>query len=184
VLGASAFLPFLPMAPVQILVNNLLYDFSQTTVATDNVDEDYLKKPRQWDIGNIGRFMLFIGPISSLFDYVTFGTLIYFFGGWTNETLFQTGWFVESLLSQTLVVHVIRTGKIPFFQSNASFPLLVTTVGICLLGLWLPSSPFAGALGLTPLPHTFGIALLCILGGYMLLTQLMKTWLIRRFGLT
>jgi P-type Mg2+ transporter len=183
VLGASAFLPFLPMAPVQILVNNLLYDFSQTTVATDNVDEDYLKKPRQWDIGNIGRFMLFIGPISSLFDYVTFGTLIYFFGGWRNETLFQTGWFVESLLSQTLIVHIIRTGKIPFIRSNASFPLLVTTVGICLLGLWLPTSPFAGALGLTPLPHAFGIALLCILTGYLLLTQLMKTWLIRRFGL-
>ena len=183
VLGASAFLPFLPMAPVQILVNNLLYDFSQTTVATDNVDDDYLKRPRQWDIGNIGRFMLFVGPISSLFDYVTFGTLIYFFGGWTNETLFQTGWFVESLLSQTLIVHVIRTGKIPLLQSKPSFPLLVTTLGVCLLGLWLPTSPFADALGLTPLPHAFGLALLGILGGYMLLTQLMKTWLIRRFGL-
>jgi P-type Mg2+ transporter len=184
VLGASAFLPFLPMAPVQILVNNLLYDFSQTTVATDNVDDDYLKRPRQWDIGNIGRFMLFIGPISSLFDYITFGTLIHFFGGWGNETLFQTGWFVESLLSQTLIVHVIRTGRIPFIQSKASFPLLVTTVGVCLLGLWLPTSPFAHALGLTPLPHSFGVALLCILGGYLVVTQLMKTWLIRRFGLT
>ena len=184
VLGASAFLPFLPMAPVQILVNNLLYDFSQTTVATDNVDEDYLRKPRQWDIGNIGRFMLFVGPISSLFDYATFGTLIYFFGGWTNRTLFQTGWFVESLLSQTLIVHVIRTGKVPFLQSKPSFPLLVTTLGVCLLGLWLPTSPFADALGLTPLPHAFALALLGILGGYMLLTQLAKTWLIRRFGLS
>jgi Mg2+-importing ATPase len=183
VLGASAFLPFLPMAPVQILVNNLLYDFSQTAVATDNVDDDFLKKPRQWDIGNIGRFMLFIGPISSLFDFVTFATLIHFFGGWTNEALFQTGWFLESLLSQTLIVHVIRTGRIPFIQSMPSFPLLVTTSGICLLGLWLPTSPFAAALGLTPLPHAFGLALMAILGSYMLLTQLMKTWLIRRFGL-
>jgi Mg2+-importing ATPase len=171
------------MASVQILVNNLLYDFSQTTVATDNVDEDYLKQPRQWDIGNIGRFMLFIGPISSLFDYVTFGTLLYFFDAWTNEALFQTGWFVESLLSQTLIVHVIRTGRIPFVESKPSFPLLVTTVGICLLGLWLPSSPFAQALGLTPLPHSYALALLGILVGYMLLTQLVKTWLIRRFGL-
>jgi len=184
VLGASAFLPFLPMAPVQILVNNLLYDFSQTTVATDTVDEDYLKQPRQWDIGNIGRFMLFIGPISSLFDYVTFGVLLYFFDAWNNEALFQTGWFVESLLSQTLIVHVIRTGKIPFIQSKPSFPLLVTTIGICLLGLWLPNSPFAHALGLTPLPHAYLLALLGILFGYMLLTQLVKAWLIRRFGLT
>jgi Mg2+-importing ATPase len=183
VLGASAFLPFLPMHPVQILVNNLLYDFSQTTVATDNVDEDYLKQPRQWDIGNIGRFMLFIGPISSLFDYITFGTLLYFFDAWHNEVLFQTGWFVESLLSQTLIVHVIRTGKIPFVQSKPSLPLLVTTVGICLFGLWLPTSPFAHALGLTPLPHAYALALLGILGGYLLFTQLVKSWLIQRFGL-
>ena len=184
VLGASAFLPFLPMAPVQILVNNLLYDFSQTTVATDTVDDEYLRKPRQWDIGNIGRFMLFIGPISSLFDYVTFGTLLYFFGAWDNESLFQTGWFVESLLSQTLIVHVIRTGRIPFIESRPSFPLLVTTVGICLLGLWLPTSPFAASLGLTPLPHAYGLALVLILGSYMLLTQVVKSWLIRRFGLS
>ncbi len=183
VLGASAFLPFLPMQPVQILVNNLLYDFSQTTVATDAVDEEYLKQPRRWDIGNIGRFMLFIGPLSSLFDYVTFGTLLYFFSAWNNEALFQTGWFVESLLSQTLIVHVIRTGKIPFVQSKPSFPLLVTTIGVCLLGLWLPTSPFAHALGLTPLPHSYALALLAILGGYLLLTQVVKTWLIRRFGL-
>ena len=183
-LGASAFLPFLPMAPVQILVNNLLYDFSQTAVATDNVDDDYLKHPRQWDIGNISRFMLCVGPISSLFDYVTFGTLIWYFGGWTNEALFQTGWFVESLLSQTLIVHVIRTGRIPFVQSMPSLPLLVTTVGICLLGLWLPSSPLAAALGLTPLPPAFALALLAILAAYMLLTQLVKAWLIRRFGIT
>jgi P-type Mg2+ transporter len=183
VLGTSAFLPFLPMAPVQILVNNLLYDFSQTTLATDNVDEEYLRQPRQWDIGNIGRFMVCVGPISSLFDYMTFGALIYFFGGWTHERLFQTGWFVESLLSQTLIVHVIRTGRIPFLESKPSFPLLVTTVGVCLLGLWLPTSPFADALGLTPLPHSYALVLLGALGGYVVVTQVVKTWLIRRFGL-
>jgi len=184
VLGASAFLPFLPMAPVQILVNNLLYDVSQTTVATDNVDHEYLRQPRKWDIGNIGRFMLFIGPISSIFDYVTFGTLLYFFGAWNNAELFQTGWFVESLLSQTLIVHVIRTSRIPFIESRPSLPLLATTVGICLLGLWLPSSPFAGMLGLTPLPGSYVVALVVILGAYMLFTQVAKTLLIRRFGLS
>jgi Mg2+-importing ATPase len=123
VLGASAFLPFLPMAPVQILLNNLLYDFSQTAVATDEVDKEYMQKPRRWDIGNIGRFMLFIGPVSSLFDYATYFTMLYVFNAWDNPSLFQTGWFVESLLSQTLIVYVIRTGKIPFIQSRASFRL-------------------------------------------------------------
>jgi Mg2+-importing ATPase len=183
VLGASAFLPFLPMAPVQVLMNNLLYDFSQTAMATDNVDDDYLRKPGQWDIGNIGRFMLFIGPISSLFDYLTFGTLLYAFDAWHDATLFQTGWFVESLLSQTLIVHVIRTGRIPFVQSRPSVPLLATTIGVCAFGLWLPMAPFAAALGLAPLPAGYGLALLAILGGYVVLTQLVKSWLIRRFGL-
>jgi Mg2+-importing ATPase len=183
VLGASAFLPFLPMAPVQILVNNLLYDFSQTTVATDSVDDEYLRKPRQWDIGNIGRFMVYVGPISSLFDYVTFGTLLYVFDAWDDELTFQTGWFVESLLSQTLIVHVIRTGKIPFVESRASFPLMVTTIAICVIGIWLPTSPLAEHLGMAPLPHAYWLALAGILTGYMVLTQVIKTWLIRRFGL-
>ena len=184
VLGASAFLPFLPMAPVQILMNNLLYDFSQTAIATDNVDDAYVRQPRQWDIGNIGRFMLFIGPISSLFDYITFGTLLYCFDAWHDQALFQTGWFVESLLSQTLIVHVIRTGRIPFVQSRPSVGLLVTTISVCLLGIWLPTSPFAAALGLTPLPAAYGLALAAILSGYLVLTQLVKSWLIHRFGLS
>ena len=184
VLGASAFLPFLPMAPVQILLNNLLYDFSQTAIATDNVDDDHVRKPRQWDIGNIGRFMLCIGPVSSLFDYITFGTLLYVFDAWHDAMLFQTGWFVESLLSQTLIVHVIRTGRIPFIQSRPSMGLLVTTISVCLLGIWLPTSPFAAALGFTPLPAAYGLALAAILGGYLVLTQLVKSWLIRRFGLS
>ena len=119
VLGASIFLPFLPMAPIQILVNNLLYDFSQA-IPTDNVDAEYLQKPRQWDLKNIGWYMLVIGPISSVFDYVTFGILIYFFHAWDNAALFQTGWFVESILTQTLIVHVIRTAR---FRSWKAAPV-------------------------------------------------------------
>jgi Mg2+-importing ATPase len=183
VLGASAFLPFLPMLPVQILLNNLLYDFSQTSVATDNIDPEYVEKPRKWDIGNIGRFMLFIGPISSIFDYATYFTMLYVFNAWGDATLFQTGWFVESLLSQTLIVHVIRTGKIPFIQSQASLPLYITTLSICLIGIWLPTSQFATALGFTPLPTGYWLALTAILLCYLTLTQVVKSWLIKRFGL-
>jgi Mg2+-importing ATPase len=183
VLGASMFLPFLPMAPVQILLNNLMYDFSQTAVATDNVDAQYVERPRRWDIGNIGRFMLFIGPISSIFDYATFLTLLCVFDAWQNAQLFQTAWFVESLLSQTLVVHVLRTSGIPFIDSRPSLLLGVTTVAICVLGVWLPTSPLAPALGFTALPHGFWMALALIIGSYLLLTQLVKVWLVRRFGI-
>jgi len=183
VLGAGAFLPFLPMAPLQVLLNNLFYDFSQTAVATDDVDPEYLEKPRQWDIGAITRFMLVMGPLSSLFDYVTFFVLWYAFAGATHPGLFQTGWFVESLLSQTLIVHVIRTGRIPFVQSRASAPLLFSTLAICALGLWLPFSAFGHAWGFTQLPLTFFYALAAILAGYFALTQVVKTRLIQRFGL-
>ena len=183
VLGASAFLPFLPMAPVQILFNNLLYDFSQTAVATDNVDDEYIARPRKWDIANIARFILFIGPISSVFDYATYFLMLWGFNAWANPSLFQTGWFVESLLSQTLIVHVIRTGRIPFLQSWPSLPLLVTTLLICGIGAFLPYSHFAHALGLVPLPLEYWFALAGILVLYLGLTQLVKGWLIRRFGL-
>jgi len=182
VLGASAILPFLPMAPVQILLNNLLYDFSQTTIATDHVDEEYLQQPRRWEILDIGRFMMVLGPVSSLFDYMTFGVLWYAFGAAGQPLLFQSGWFVESLLSQTLVVHVIRTGKIPFIQSKPSLPLLVTTAIICLLAFWLPASPIAHSLGLTALPLNLHVAILAIVFLYLLIMQLLKSWLIRRFG--
>jgi P-type Mg2+ transporter len=182
VLGASAFLPFLPMAPVQVLLNNLLYDFSQTAAATDHVDASFVARPRAWDIGSIGRFMLFIGPVSSLFDYVTFFVLIRFFDGWGNEALFQTGWFVESLLSQTLVVHVLRTARLPFIESRPSLPLALTTLAICLAGLWLPYSPFAPALGFVPLPATYLAALVGVLAVYLALVQVVKTFVIRRYG--
>jgi Mg2+-importing ATPase len=185
VLGASAWLPFLPMTPIQVLTNNLLYDFSQTAIPTDNVDEEYLQKPRRWEIRNIARFMLFIGPISSIFDYATYFTMFYFFGAnsMARAALFQTGWFVESLLSQTLIIHVIRTARIPFIESRASLPLILTSLAICAVGIWLPLSPFAGALGFTPLPHAYWPIVMLMLVAYLTLTHLMKGAFRRRFGL-
>jgi len=184
-LGASALLPFLPMLPVQVLLNNLLYDFSQTAVASDEVDPEYLAKPRQWDLKAITRFMLCIGPISSIFDYITFALLWFVLGANTmaGQTMFQTGWFVESLLSQTLIVHVIRTGRIPFTQSMASLPLTITGVVICLIGAVLPFLPISHWFGFVPLPGMYWLALALILGAYMALTQFIKVRVIRRFGL-
>ena len=182
VLGASVMLPFLPMAPLQVLTNNLLYDFSQTTIPTDNVDEEYLASPRKWEIGNITRFMLFIGPISSIFDYATFFAMIWLFRGLTHPALFQTGWFVESLLTQTLIIHIIRTAKVPFIQSRASTPLIVTTLIICTVAVYLPFSPLAGALGFVPLPPLYWPVIAAFLLSYAVLTHLVKTWFIRRWG--
>jgi len=183
--GASALLPFLPMAPVQILLNNLLYDFSQTAVPTDNVDEEYLMEPRTWDVGHIARYIFCIGPISSIFDYATFGLLWFVMrvNSVGDATLFQTGWFVESLLSQTLIVHIIRTGKIPLIQSRSSFPLLLTTVAISLVGVILPFSHLANALQMSPLPAIYWYGLIPILLCYFALTQLVKSILVKRFGL-
>ena len=185
-IGASAMLPFLPMAPVQILLNNLLYDFSQTAVPTDYVDEEYLSKPRAWDVGNIARYMLCIGPISSLFDYATFGWLWFVMRADSlgDANLFQTGWFVESLLSQTLIVHIIRTGKIPFIQSRSSWPLLFTTIGICIVGAILPYTHLSGLLQMQALPAIYWYGLIPILLCYLALTQLIKSALVRRFGVT
>jgi len=185
-IGASAIFPFLPMAPVQILLNNLLYDFSQTSVPTDYVDEEYLREPRSWNVSQIARYMFCIGPVSSLFDYATFGLLWFVLKANSVEhaSLFQTGWFVESLLSQTLIVHIIRTGKIPFLQSRPSLPLLLTTTGICIIGAILPYTHLSSALGMQPLPPIYWFGLPPILLGYFLLTQFIKTMLVRRFGLT
>jgi Mg2+-importing ATPase len=182
VVGASAFLPFLPMLPIQVLTNNLLYDFSQTTIPTDQVDADWLTKPRKWEIGKILRFILFIGPISSIFDYLTFFLMLYVFNCWHNPALFHTGWFVESLFTQTLIIHVIRTNKIPFIQSWASWPLILTSLIIVAAGAWLTVSPLANTLGFVPLPPLFWLYLAIMLLGYALLTQVVKTWFIRRFG--
>ncbi len=182
VVGASAFLPFLPMLPIQVLTNNLLYDFSQTTIPTDGVDADWLTKPRQWTIGKILRFILFIGPISSIFDYLTFFMMLYVFNCWHNPALFHTGWFVESLFTQTLIIHVIRTNKIPFIQSRASWPLILTSVIIVAAGAWLTVSPLANTLGFVPLPPLYWLFLAIMLLGYAILTQVVKTWFFRRFG--
>jgi Mg2+-importing ATPase len=182
VVGASAFLPFLPMLPIQVLTNNLLYDFSQTTIPTDEVDADWLTKPRKWTIGEIQRFILFIGPISSIFDYLTFFIMLYVFNAWTDPALFHTGWFVESLFTQTLIIHVIRTNKIPFLESRASWPLIATSLIIVTVGAWLTISPFAGALGFVPLPALYWLLLAGMLVGYVILTQGVKTWFFHRFG--
>jgi Mg2+-importing ATPase len=184
VLTASAFLPFLPMLPIQILVQNLMYDVSQTSIPWDKVDEEYVKSPKKWDAGGIGRFMVFIGPISSIFDITTFAVLWFVFGATTgeNQALFQSGWFVEGLLTQTLIVHMIRTRKIPFVQSRASWPVLALTGTIMAIGLFIPFSPIAEALGFVPLPLNYFPWLVATLASYCVLTQLVKMWYIRRYG--
>lgn len=182
VVGASAFLPFLPMLPIQLLTNNLLYDFSQTTIPTDEVDSEWMKKPRQWQISGIQKFILFIGPISSIFDYLTFFMMLYVFNAWNSPALFHTGWFIESIFTQTLIIHVIRTNKIPFIQSRASWPLIVSSIAIVSAAYWLTISPLAQTLGFVALPSLYWLLLAIILISYVFLTQLVKTWFIRKFG--
>lgn len=181
-LGASLILPFVPMLPIQVLVNNLLYDFSQTAIPSDSVDAEWLEKPRKWAIGEIRRFILFIGPISSIFDYLTFALMLLVFKSAGNPALFHTGWFVESLFTQTLIIHVIRTNKVPFLQSKPSRALLITSLAIALVGVALPYSPLAGVLGLVPLAPIYWAYLAGMMLLYMLLTQVVKTWFFRKFG--
>ena len=185
VLGASAWLPFLPMAPIQVLSNNLLYDLSQTAIPTDTVDEEELAQPRKWEINHIAGFMLMVGPISSIFDYATYALMYWGFGAQTpaQAALFHTGWFVESLLSQTLIIHIIRTGKIPFLESRASRPLLFTSLSICAVGVWLPYSPLAGFLGLVALPWHYWPWVAGFLLCYLTLTHAVMGWVRRRFSL-
>ena len=182
VLGASIFVPYLPMTPIQILTNNLLYDVSQTAIPTDAVDPEQIAKPRPWDIGAIAKFILFIGPCSSIFDYTTFLMMLYVFNAWAVEKapLFQAGWFVESLLTQTLIVHVIRTRRIPFLQSRASGPLIAMTAVIMSIGVLIPVTPLGRYLGFAPLPRLYWFLLALTLVAYMVLTQGVKTWLVRR----
>jgi len=182
-LGASALLPFLPMLPIQILINNLLYDISQVSIPWDKMDDDYIVTPRKWDASGIGKFMLYIGPISSIFDYATFAVLWFFFKANSpqHQGFFQTGWFIESLLSQTLIIHMIRTRKIPFIQSWATAPVLALTTAIMAIGIYLPFSPLAGAFKLEPMPFMFFPWLLGILVAYCILTQLIKGWFINKF---
>jgi Mg2+-importing ATPase len=201
--GASAWLKFSPMWPLQLLTNNLLYDFSQVPIPTDNVSAQVIAKPRPWQINEITRFMLFIGPISSIFDYSTFCVMLFFFkcnnlglvpppemlarfAGVTDPdqsyaaALFHTGWFVESLMTQTLIIHVIRTNAIPFIQSRASWQLTMTSILIMLIGAVLPFSPLAKPLGFVPLPWQFWLILAATLLCYVSLTQLIKMWLVKK----
>ena len=182
VLGASIFVPYLPMTPIQILTNNLLYDVSQTAIPTDEVDPEQIAKPRPWDMGSIARFILFIGPCSSIFDYTTFLIMLYVFNAWALDkaALFQTGWFVESLLTQTLIIHVIRTRKVPFLQSRASWPLSAMTAVIMSVGVLIPFTAIGLDLGFTTLPPLYWLVLVLTLLAYMVLTQGVKTWLIGR----
>ncbi|MEU8763698.1 magnesium-translocating P-type ATPase [Streptomyces sp. NPDC048659] len=184
VLVASAFLPFQPMLAVMLLVQNLVYDIAQLATPWDRMDEEYLRKPRNWDAKGIGRFMLTIGPISSVFDIAMFLVMWHVFAANTpaEQALFQSGWFVEGLLSQTLIVHMIRTRKIPFLRSRASWPVMVMTALAVLTGLYLPFSPLADSLGLVALPAAYFPWLIGILLAYCALTQAVKTLYIRRFG--
>ena len=184
VLVASAFLPFLPMLPLQILVQNLLYDISQLSIPFDRMDEEYLSKPRKWDAGDIGRFMAWIGPVSSIFDITTFWLMWHYFGANSpaHQSLFQSGWFIEGLLSQTLIVHMIRTRRIPFLQSVASAPVLGLTLAIIVLGMLIPFSTLGGKIGMVPLPPMYFAWLALTLASYCVLTQLVKVIYIRRYG--
>jgi Mg2+-importing ATPase len=189
VLGASVFVPYLPMLPVQILTSNLLYDVSQTAIPTDEVDPEQIEKPRPWDMKQLTRFILFIGPCSSLFDYTTYLMMLYGFGCWDigtpeaarrSASLFQTGWFVESLLTQSLIISIIRTDRIPFLQSRPSWPLLVVTSLVMATGVALPFTAVGASLGFTPLPPLYWPFLAVTIICYAALTQGVKVWLLRR----
>jgi P-type Mg2+ transporter len=182
VIGGSAFLPFIPMLPIQVLTNNLMYDFSQTTIPTDQVDAEWLERPRKWDINGIRRFIIYIGPISSIFDYLTYFIMLFVFKTWSNPAMFHTGWFVESNFTQTLIIHVIRTNKIPFLQSRASWALIATSLAIVGAIAWLTVSPLADPLGLVPLPPLYWALLAGMLIAYLGLTQIVKTWFYKKFG--
>ena len=184
VLVASAFIPFLPMLAIHLLIQNLMYDISQLSLPWDRMDKEFLAKPRKWDARNIRRFMLWIGPTSSIFDITTFAVMWFVFAANKPElqSLFQSGWFIEGLLSQTLVVHMLRTQKIPFIQSVAALPVLLMTGLVCVLGIYLPFSPLGTMIGLQPLPWEYFPWLAGILLSYCLLAQSMKLFYIRRFG--
>ncbi|USB43390.1 magnesium-translocating P-type ATPase [Klebsiella africana] len=184
VLVASAFIPFLPMLAIHLLIQNLMYDLSQLSLPWDKMDKEFLRKPRKWDAKNIGRFMLWIGPTSSIFDITTFALMWFVFAANNVEAqaLFQSGWFIEGLLSQTLVVHMLRTQKIPFIQSRATLPVLLTTAVIMAIGIYIPFSPLGAMVGLEPLPLSYFPWLAATLLSYCLVAQGMKRLYIKRFG--
>lgn len=184
VMFASAFLPFLPMMPIHLLIQNLLYDISQTTIPFDRMDPEFLRKPRRWDASDLKRFMIYIGPISSIFDIVTYLVMWHVFGcnSPEHQSLFQSGWFIEGLLSQTLIVHMIRTRKIPFIQSRATWPVIGMTTLVMVIGIVIPFTSFGASIGLQALPLSYFPWLVGILLSYCVLTQLVKNWYIRKFS--
>ncbi|MBO0774195.1 MAG: HAD-IC family P-type ATPase, partial [Actinobacteria bacterium] len=175
--GASLFLGFLPLLPSQILLNNLLYDSSQLAIPTDHVDPEQLARPSRWDVRLIRRFMLFFGPISSVFDFITFGVMLW--GFHAGPALFRSGWFVESLATQTLVIFAIRTRRVPFFRSHASLPLLLAALSVVIVGAALPATPLAATLGFRPLPGLFFLAVVLMVAAYLALIELGKRWFFR-----
>ena len=176
--GASLFLPFLPMTPIQILLNNLLYDFSQVALPSDHVDPEYLEKPRPWDIAAIRKFMMVFGPVSAVFDFLTFTVLFYFFK--SSPILFHTGWFLESLATQTIVIHIIRTSKIPFVESRPSLGLFLMTIFIIGVGFLLPFLPIAGSIGFERPPLALIGVILFIIACYVLTAQTVKAWYVKK----
>ncbi len=184
VLVASIFIPFPPMLPLHLLIQNLLYDISQLSLPWDTVNEEYITRPQKWNPANITRFTLYVGPVSSIFDFTTFALLWFVFGANTaaDQSFFHTGWFVLGLLSQTLVVHIIRTRKIPFIQSTAAKPVLIMTGLVMIIGLVLPFTPLAEAIGFVTLPLPYFFWLFATLLAYFGLMQLVKTWYVKRFN--
>ncbi|MDP2981634.1 MAG: magnesium-translocating P-type ATPase [Candidatus Omnitrophota bacterium] len=178
--GGSLFLPFLPMLPIQILLNNFLYDLSQVAIPTDQVDKDYLRSPRPWNVNAIKKFMLIIGPISSVYDFLTYGVMLLIFHA--KAELFHTGWFIESLCTQTLVIHIIRTGKIPFIESRPSNFLIFTSIFIVSLGIFIPFSPLAKPFGFVAPPPAYFLALFLMVTTYLFFVQIVKTWFIKKYG--
>ena len=179
--GASLFLPFLPMLPIQILLNNFLYDLSQVAIPTDNVDNEYLLKPRPWNVKSIKKFMVILGPVSSIFDFITFAVMLFIFHA--QAELFRTGWFLESLCTQTLVIHIIRTGKIPFLESRPSRFMVFTSLFIIIAGLIIPFSPLVRPLGFVKPPPAYFAALFILICAYLLLVQIVKQWFVRKYGI-
>jgi Mg2+-importing ATPase len=180
VAGASLFLPFLPMLPVQILLNNLLYDVSQSTIPTDNVDDSYIHTPRKWNMQFIQRFIMVFGPISSIFDFLTFFILLFIFGA--GASLFQTAWFIESICTQTLVIFVIRTRTIPFYTSKPSMLLIASTLLIIVIAAILPFTFIGSFFGFVQPPVTFFAALAILAGGYLVMVELAKQWFYRKYS--
>jgi Mg2+-importing ATPase len=179
VAGASLFLPFLPMLPTQILLNNLLYDLSQTTITTDHVDESYVEKPKKMNIRFIRRFMIWFGPISSLFDFLTFFIMMWVFSA--SQGLFQTGWFLESLTTQTLVVFIIRTQLVPFWRSRPSKYLVATCLAILIFAFALPYTPIGALFGFTPPPLIFYPLLAALVFTYLAMVEGVKLLFYRRY---